>query len=181
MNGVPRDGAIVSGGAGATTFALETDSTFWQQLSVGILPGSGYNRDQPAELTLSTVGDFVSGDVGIAIDGLALGQFALPSNPNGTEIEIDLPDPFVAELLALAAGASSLDVSFSLGAGDWFQFATTDDIDLNPAYTGLLYGFGIATFVSPVVPEMPTWAMLVLGLAGLGAIGYRGSRKSAAT
>ncbi|MGC2786392.1 MAG: hypothetical protein WA397_21670 [Roseiarcus sp.] len=31
------------------------------------------------------------------------------------------------------------------------------------------------------VPEAPTWAMMLLGFAGLGVAGYRGSRKSAAS
>jgi PEP-CTERM motif len=29
-------------------------------------------------------------------------------------------------------------------------------------------------------PEPATWAMMVIGFAGLGALGYRASRKSAA-
>jgi hypothetical protein len=33
---------------------------------------------------------------------------------------------------------------------------------------------------SVAVPEPSTWAMLLLGFAGLGYLGYRGSRRTAA-
>ena len=47
---------------------------------------------------------------------------------------------------------------------------------LNPG--GL--GFGNYLALSPpVVPEPSTWAMMLLGFAGLGFAGYRASRKSA--
>jgi hypothetical protein len=34
--------------------------------------------------------------------------------------------------------------------------------------------------VTPSAPEASTWAMMVLGFAGLGFMGWRGSRKTAA-
>ncbi len=44
-------------------------------------------------------------------------------------------------------------------------------------YTGPYSGTYLA--LSPVVPEPSTWAMMLLGFAGLGFAGYRASRKSA--
>ncbi len=41
------------------------------------------------------------------------------------------------------------------------------------------FGFGNYLALSPVVPEPSTWAMLLLGFAGLGFAGYRASRKPA--
>jgi len=40
-------------------------------------------------------------------------------------------------------------------------------------------GFGNYLALSPVVPEPSTWAMMLLGFAGLGFAGYRASRKRA--
>ena len=37
---------------------------------------------------------------------------------------------------------------------------------------------GNGTVVGPGVPEPTTWAMMVIGFAGLGLAGYRTSRKS---
>jgi hypothetical protein len=43
--------------------------------------------------------------------------------------------------------------------------------------TSVNTGVGAAT----AVPEPPTWAMMLLGFAGLGFAGYRASRRAAAT
>lgn len=48
------------------------------------------------------------------------------------------------------------------------------------AYAGFpTAGYWTATFPAPsTVPETSTWAMMVVGFAGIGFAGYRGSRKS---
>jgi hypothetical protein len=38
----------------------------------------------------------------------------------------------------------------------------------------------LSAYEPSAVPEPPTWAMMLLGFAGLGVAGYRGSRKSTA-
>jgi hypothetical protein len=38
----------------------------------------------------------------------------------------------------------------------------------------------VTGYVGGVVPELSTWAMMLLGFAGLGFAGYRASRKSVA-
>jgi hypothetical protein len=40
--------------------------------------------------------------------------------------------------------------------------------------------FVVVTAATPAVPEASTWAMMLIGFAGLGYAGYRSSRKSAA-
>jgi hypothetical protein len=42
-------------------------------------------------------------------------------------------------------------------------------------------GFGVGTFTLTAVPEASTWALMLIGLAGLGIAGYRASQKRAAT
>lgn len=39
-------------------------------------------------------------------------------------------------------------------------------------------GFGYYLALSPVVPEPPTWTMLLLGFAGLGFVGYRQAKRA---
>src|SRR5277367_402336 len=41
-------------------------------------------------------------------------------------------------------------------------------------------GFGVGTFTLTAVPEASTWAMMLIGFAGLGVAGYRASQKRAA-
>jgi hypothetical protein len=62
-------------------------------------------------------------------------------------------------------------------------FADPFDIVLNGLPAAQVNGFTQALEFSPVTPSAPeasTWAMMVLGFAGLGLMGWRGSRKAAA-
>ena len=38
-------------------------------------------------------------------------------------------------------------------------------------------GFGVGTFTLTAVPEASTWALMLIGFAGLGIAGYRASQK----
>jgi hypothetical protein len=62
-------------------------------------------------------------------------------------------------------------------------FADPFDIVLNGLPAAQVNGFTQAlefSAVTPSAPEASTWAMMVLGFAGLGLMGWRGSRKAAA-
>jgi hypothetical protein len=62
-------------------------------------------------------------------------------------------------------------------------FADPFDIVLNGLPAAQVEGFTQAlefSAVTPSAPEPSTWAMMVLGFAGLGLMGWRGSRKAAA-
>jgi PEP-CTERM motif len=65
---------------------------------------------------------------------------------------------------------------------DYFQTwieatGTYDGVNYNVLWAGLSWGFD---FTATDVPEPTTWAMLALGFAGLGAVGFRRGRKPAA-
>jgi hypothetical protein len=175
----PRTGVVVAGGPGGatTTFDLTTDSTFWQELEVGIVPNDlGFVRFFLPQFSLAVSGDSMSNPIGITIDGLLLGSFDLASSPNGAELDINMPDSFTKQLLTLAAGNSFIPVSFTLQNGDWFQFATLDDVYSNPDYFEPQYGFGISMVVGPPAPEPAAWILIGVGFAALGALGKLGLR-----
>jgi hypothetical protein len=68
-------------------------------------------------------------------------------------------------------GGSVTNTVFDLGS----NFGPNIDLTIN--------GFGafvIGSVVPEAVPEPPTWAMMLVGFAGLGVAGWRGSRKIAA-
>ncbi len=54
---------------------------------------------------------------------------------------------------------------------------TYDGVTYEVLYGGFRWGF---TFTATDVPEPSTWAMMLLGFAGLGFAGYRASRRTAA-
>ena len=67
--------------------------------------------------------------------------------------------------------------------GNLGGFADPFDIVLNGLPASQVNGFTQAlefSAVTPSAPEASTWAMMVLGFAGLGFMGWRGSRKTAA-
>lgn len=111
----------------------------------------------------------------------------------GSVVSYVIPTTGVYDILAFGAqggsGATSGDIG-GYGAevgGDILLSAGTDlrivvggagsTGDFDGLWGG---GGGGGSFVSSAVPEPSTWAMLLLGFAGLGFIGYRSSRKSAA-
>jgi hypothetical protein len=73
--------------------------------------------------------------------------------------------------LGRGSGQVSLFVSFNATPAN--AFIKSD----GPLSGVVAYGYTPATLA---IPETPTWAMMLLGFAGLGYAGYRASRKTAA-
>ena len=69
-------------------------------------------------------------------------------------------------------GNQSIEIDFSL------SYWNTTSITPNASF-----GFSYALVDPPLggIPEPSTWTMMALGFAGLGFLGYRGSRKAAAS
>ena len=108
--------------------------------------------------------------------------------------------------LATLDGSVAIDLTngFKLAAGESFDFLTAGGI--SGALTGLSFdgaacsaqsgdvwtcagatfegvlgagGFGLDVVETSTVPEPSTWAMMLIGFAGLGYAGYQRSRRSA--
>ena len=83
------------------------------------------------------------------------------------------------------AFVSTTGISFDTVGGDMvniFSFFGQGTPPTGNAYAELstLGGFGVGTFTLTAVPEPATWAMRLIGFAGLGVAGYCASQKRAA-
>ena len=83
------------------------------------------------------------------------------------------------------AFVSTAGISFETAAGQLFNIFSFDGQTAPP--TGNAYGefaspggfAGVGTFTLTGVPEASTWALMLIGFAGLGTAGYRASQKRA--
>jgi hypothetical protein len=81
------------------------------------------------------------------------------------------------------AFTSTVGISFETAAGQLINIFSFDGQSTPP--TGNAYGelssnpsaFGVGHFILTPVPEASTWALMLIGFAGLGAAGYRASQK----
>jgi hypothetical protein len=83
------------------------------------------------------------------------------------------------------AFVSTVGISFETAAGqsvNIFSFFGQGTPPTGNAYGELASpgGFGVGTFTLTAVPEASTWAMMMIGFAGLGVAGYRVSQKRVA-
>jgi hypothetical protein len=80
------------------------------------------------------------------------------------------------------AFVSTVGIAFETAAGqsvNIFSFFGQETPPTGNAYGEFASpgGFGVGTFTLTAVPEASTWAMMVIGFAGLGMAGYRASQK----
>ena len=98
---------------------------------------------------------------------MAYGMMVPPSAPDSISGGSGL-GPFSIPSSGLAAGSS--DVSDSSAAGSSYGSSSVFTTTISPDPGG---------FSVVAAPEMSTWAMMLIGFAGLGYAGWRGSRKPA--
>jgi hypothetical protein len=75
-------------------------------------------------------------------------------------------------------GASPLEISYSWSAGTNYSVTPPDTLSVG-GFTQGSANFSVVYTYTPTapVPEPSTWAMMLVGFAGLGFLGWRGSRK----
>ena len=135
-----------------TTFSPTTTSLFaWDGLFVrGQIEGRNYDGDLTATVT----------QIGGAMTTFTFS--GLPTNADFGTLGFDEP--------AGSPGAAILSVTFSLaGTGGDFKSMKQFEVSACLASEGCIGGGG----QPPVVPEPSTWAMLMLGFAGLGYAAFR--------
>lgn len=137
-----------------------------------------------------------------AVDGLNLSDLAANIGPDNTQVysgslpalsggvlQIDLSTPFtynpengnlLINIYSTDASTSStplyLDARNGTATGQFSRAYSGDPDGIFSADYGLVTGFSTG---SGVIPEPSTWAMMLIGFAGLGFAGYRASRKGA--
>jgi hypothetical protein len=101
------------------------------------------------------------------------------TDPNGNFFWLSAPRPIVSPGTPFPPGATDLQ-SWTRDAAldpDWLRIGT--DIVGPPVTGGLAPTFNAAfSLTGAVVPEPSTWAMMLLGFAGLGFAAYRRARKA---
>ena len=80
------------------------------------------------------------------------------------------------------AFVSTVGISFETAAGQGVNiFSFFGQGNAYGEFTANPGAFGVGTFTLTAVPEASTWALMLIGFAGLGMAGYRASQKRAAT
>jgi hypothetical protein len=102
-----------------------------------------------------------------------------------TDITADLAYPQVELELSHTAGSDAITASYAFGTGNTlggFMASVSGGLGTTGSNTDMftIADFALAGFqgFTPVVPEPPTWAMMLLGFAGVGFVGYRRAKKT---
>jgi hypothetical protein len=117
---------------------------------------------------LTTIATLPDSDLSTTIDSIAL----FPATPEllaaNTRYWIGLVGPTSAVAWSVASDATGTGVAGEFWASTPGGFPSViANSDANPPYQMLV------SVTTPSVPEPSTWAMLILGFAGLGFVGYR--------
>jgi len=112
-------------------------------------------------------------DYAISCCGLNDKNKKIVSLPGTLEFEVKA----TSGLLSLA---SLLPHDVTVGDKSYSVYFTSDVIDLRPRFRDDDHPTGNVGAVASAVPEPSTWAMMLLGLIGIGAFARRRSRKSRA-
>jgi hypothetical protein len=165
----PKDGGITAEGASQLTYKLEVLSSSSAPVAVNLLSTLTRSAGGIASLTIS--GGLVNGEDG----------FSITDQIVGTDLvnETLLLEPDVIYTVAIDASSSVACSLLSDPGGSCpgdAESASVDPLFTVPAADTLVLSSNLAP---PTVPEPSTWAMIILGFAGLGAIGFdrrRGAR-----
>jgi hypothetical protein len=139
-------------------------------------------QDEPRAFTATATSyvDFIGPD-GTYAGGMGFVEFDGTSAGFGAiegPIEVDYVSGTASTLDVNAyEGASPLKISYSWSGGT--NYSVTPDGFGVGGYTQGSANFSVVYTYTPTapVPEPSTWAMMLIGFAGLGFLGWRGSRK----
>ena len=140
-----------------------------------LFPDSPVAEFNPADGTLTSVAESVTGTATWTSNAIDASLFALltPAMPPETQLF------FTPGTITFAISGSPTDLNDFKGTGSVGVALRLTTSDLGDAFATSASGLmGTITYTytpaaSPAVPEPSTWAMMALGFAGLGLIGYR--------
>jgi len=187
--GLPYNGGAIYNTGGGTTTGITNTSSFvaapWTSMPVAFPPGSGYTGNFFADNNGdSSTWTFPTGEhtIYLYIGSLDAGNSLTITASNGTTVFPDGDWTTIPGVTLPGDGNPTIMGSTSNG---WFRFTDTGGTisSLTTAETGSDVGnsFEIAAIaVSPSVPEPSTWAMMLLGFAGLAYAGVRRTKTARA-
>ena len=186
--GSPYNGGAIYNTGGGTTTGITNSSSYvaapWTSIPVAYPPGSGYTGNFFADNNGDTsTWDFAPGQhtIYLYIGSLDAGNSLTITASNGTTVFTGSDWTTIPGVTLPGDGDPTIMGSTSNG---WFRFTDAGGTisSLVTAETGTDFGnsFEIAAIAtSSSVPEPSTWAMMLLGFAGLGFLVYRQSRRLA--
>jgi hypothetical protein len=184
--GAPYNGGAVYNTGGGTTSGITDPSSFvaapWTSIPVAYPPGSGYAGNFFADNNGdSSTWTFATGQrtIYLYIGSLDAGNSLTITASNGTTVFTGSDWTTISGVTLPGDGAPTIMGSTSNG---WFRFTDTGGTisSLATAETGTDLGnsFEIAAIAtSPSAPEPSTWAMMLLGFAGLVFAAHRRPRQ----
>lgn len=168
---------LSSASAGYMEFGGLTSATVSQGTTFGAAAAANKGSTAGYEFTLTNAGD-------VDVSWTAAGN---NSNPNAYTVGVeDLSNNILTEFNVATNSTGSTDIS--LAAGTWNLFFLDNPGPFAPDLISAI-GAGISAsggakgtfhFSITSAPELSTWAMMLLGFAGLGFAGHRAARKTVA-
>jgi PEP-CTERM motif len=145
---------------------------------LSLFPDSPVAEFNPADGTLTSVAESLKGTATWTSNSIDANLFALlfPGTPAETQFF------FTPGTITFAISGSPTDLNDFKGTGSVgvaLRLTTSDTGDTFATSASGLMGTITYTYTpaaSPAVPEPSTWAMMALGFAGLGFLGYRKTR-----
>jgi hypothetical protein len=145
---------------------------------LSLFPDSPVAEFNPADGTLTSVAESLKGTATWTSNTIDANLFALlfPGTPAETQFF------FTPGTITFAISGSPTDLNDFKGTGSVgvaLRLTTSDTGDTFATSASGLMGTITYTYTpaaSPAVPEPSTWAMMALGFAGLGFLGYRKTR-----
>jgi len=168
---------LSSASAGYMEFGGLTSATVSQGTTFGAAAAANKGSTAGYQFTLTSAGD-------VDVSWTAAGN---DSNPNAYTVGVeDLSNNILTEFYVATNSTGSMDIN--LAAGTWNLFFLDNPGPFAPDLIAAI-GAGISAsggakgtfhFAISSVPEPSTWAMVLLGFAGLGFAGWRAPRKTSA-
>jgi hypothetical protein len=153
-------------------FQLAVAVSPWPNVETQV-PDGEYSAQFVASATISI--DFYNGNLYQVVNGGGSGssiqhEGTFVGNPTLSVMSDTIYD------ISLSATVINTDYGSVVATADPYIFIDPSFLALNPGYT-IVFSPGISNSIADTIPEPSTWAMMLLGFAGLAFAGFRQRQK----